>query len=110
MPTSTSPRSEATTHPEAADFYLATLTWLLEHKILTRDMKLLVVCGGELDRDVLSQLGFRVVTISNLETESATAVYAPFAGDTMDVEALTCEEGEFDFCIAHNGLHHCLSP
>ena len=110
MPTSTNSRSEATTHPEAADFYLATLTWLLERKLLTRDVKLLVVCGGELDRDVLSRLGFRSVTISNLESDREAIRYAPFARDTEDVEALTFQDGEFDFCIAHNGLHHCLSP
>jgi SAM-dependent methyltransferase len=110
MSSSTGSQSEATTHPEAAEFYLRTLTWLLEQGILTRDMKLLVVCGGELDRDVFSQLGFHAVTISNLETDPHTTSYAPFAGDTQDVEALTCQDGEFDFCIAHNGLHHCLSP
>jgi SAM-dependent methyltransferase len=110
MPTSTSPHSEASTHPEAADFYFATLTWLLDQKILTRDMKLLVVCGGELDRDVLNHLAFRAVTISNLETDPATQIFAPFRGDTKDVEALACDDGEFDFCIAHNGLHHCVSP
>ena len=110
MLTSTSSRSEATTHPEAAEFYLATLEWLLKQRILTPEMKVLVVCGGELDRDVLRQLGLRTVTISNLETNRDTKNYAPFDSDTQDVEALTCEEGEFDFCIAHNGLHHCLSP
>jgi SAM-dependent methyltransferase len=107
---STGSSSEATTHPEAAEFYLETLRWLLEQRIITREMKVLVVCGGELDRDVLNRLGFRSVTISNLETDPATKAYAPFAGDSMDVEALACEDGAFDFCIAHNGLHHCLSP
>src|SRR5204863_8872943 len=95
MLTSTSYRSEATTHPEAAEFYVATLQWLLEQKLLTREMNLLVVCGAELDRDVLSHLGFRMVTISNLETDPETQLYAPFTGATKDVEALTCEDGEF---------------
>jgi SAM-dependent methyltransferase len=110
MLASTTVHSEAATHPEAATFYHDTLTWLLEQRVMTREMKLLVVCGAELDRDVLSQLGFHNVTISNLETEPQTEVYAPFAADRADVEALACREGEFDFCIAHNGLHHCLSP
>src|SRR5437868_6661499 len=110
MPTSTSSRPEAITHPEVAEFYTATLNWLLEQKILTREMKLLVVCGAELDRDVLNRIGFRSVTISNLETDPASAAHAPFASDKQDVESLTFQEGEFDFCIAHNGLHHCLSP
>lgn len=110
MQTSISSCSEATTHPEAAEFYIATLNWLLTQKILTRDMKLLVVCGAELDRDVLAHLGLGTVTISNLEANTDAKTYAPFAGDRQDVEALTFAEGEFDFCIAHNGLHHCLSP
>jgi len=102
--------SEATTHPEAAEFYLATLKWLLDETLLTREMKLLVVCGGELDRDVFRELGFRTVTISNLEADPAASSYAPFTGAANDVEELAYQDGEFDFCIAHNGLHHCLSP
>ncbi len=67
MLTPTSSHSEATTHPEAAEFYVSTLKWLLDRQVLTRDMKLLVVCGGELDRDVLNRLEFRAVTISICE-------------------------------------------
>jgi SAM-dependent methyltransferase len=110
MLASTGSSAEATTHPEAAEFYLATLEWLLDRKLLTRDVKLLVVCGGDLDRDVLHQLGFRTVTITNLDTDAKSGKYAPFACATNDVEALTYQDGEFDFCIAHNGLHHCVSP
>ena len=110
MMTSQTSHSEATTHPDAADFYLATLRWLIEQKILTRDSRLLVVCGAELDRDVLREVGFRDVTISNLETDADTHAYAPFARATKDVEGLTCRDDEYDFCIAHNGLHHCMSP
>jgi SAM-dependent methyltransferase len=110
MSPSTALQSEAITHPEAADFYVTTLAWLLKRGILTRDMKVLVVCGADLDKEVFSGLGFRAVTISNLETDPHTTAYAPFAGDTQDVESLTCPDGAFDFCVAHNGLHHCLSP
>jgi len=106
----TAVQSEATTHPEAAGFYVATLAWLLERGILTRDMKVLVVCAADLDKEVFSGLGFRSVTISNLETDPQTNAFAPFAGDRQDVESLTCPDDGFDFCVAHNGLHHCLSP
>ena len=79
---SPSSRSEATVHPEAADFYHATLQWLLEQNILTREMSLLVACGAELDHFVLSQLHFRTATISNLD--------ADLAPDTMHRSVTSC--------------------
>jgi SAM-dependent methyltransferase len=102
--------SEAKTHPEAAEFYLATLRWLLAKGILNREMRVLVACGGDLDRDVLNELGFQVVTISNLDADAQSDAYRPFSAAKQDVEALTHSDGEFDICIAHNGLHHCVSP
>src|SRR5579872_6873228 len=49
-------------------FYPDTLVDLLQQGVLSRDMRLLVACGGTYDRDVLVRLGFTNVTISNLDT------------------------------------------
>jgi SAM-dependent methyltransferase len=92
------------------DFYADTLAWLLERGVLRKDMKILLVCGGPLDRDVLLAAGFQNVTISNLDSQMKPGAFAPFAACVQDVEALTYGKDEFDFCIAHNGLHHCYSP
>ena len=91
-------------------FYGETLGWLLKRGVLRKDMKLLVVCGGGLDRDVLLKTGFANVTISNLDSQMKEGAFAPYPSCVQDVEALGFKDGEFDFCVAHNGLHHCYSP
>jgi len=92
------------------DFYSGTLSWLLETRILKRDMRILVVCGSHPDKEVLSGLGFRDVMISNLDVRLKGDEFAPFAWSHQDAEHLTFRDGTFDFAIVHNGLHHCYSP
>jgi SAM-dependent methyltransferase len=36
--------------------------------------------------------------------------YLPFEWCYQDAEQLAFESGSFDWCIEHNGLHHCQSP
>jgi SAM-dependent methyltransferase len=93
-----------------AGFYRQTVAALLRRNAIARDAKVLVVCGGPLDRDVLAELGFTNVVISNVDTRTAAAAFAPFAWSFQDAEALDYEDEAFDFCIAHSGLHHCRSP
>ena len=72
--------------------------------------RILVVAGGERDRRALQSLGFRNVTISNLDTRMAGTEYAPYDWSYQDAEDLRFPDGSFDFCVVHNGLHHCASP
>ena len=92
------------------DFYAQTVAGLLGSGLLRRDMRVLVACGGSLDRDVLSRLGFTNVTISNLDARLGAAEFRPYGWSYQDVENLTFEDEAFDFAIVHNGLHHCYSP
>jgi SAM-dependent methyltransferase len=92
------------------DFYARTVEDLLEHGVLARDMRVLVACGGNLDKDVLSTCGFTDVTISNLDPRLDSAQFLPYAWSHQDVEHLTFDDNAFDFAIVHNGLHHCYSP
>ncbi len=106
-----SSKSQPASGPVAEDdFYRKTLSWLLDQRVLTREMRLLVVCGGGADKDVLHNLGFTNVTISNLDTRLKGDEFAPYEWSHQDAENLTYRDGEFDFAIAHNGLHHCYSP
>jgi len=92
------------------DFYETTVKWLIYKGVLAREMKVLVVCGGHVDRDVLLKAGFTDVTISNLDSRLAGNEFPPFRWSYHDAEKLELPDEEFDFCIAHNGLHHCASP
>jgi SAM-dependent methyltransferase len=92
------------------DFYARTVVGLLDTGLMRRDMRVLVACGGTLDRDVLHRLGFSDVTISNLDARLGPDEFRPYRWSYQDVENLTFEDEEFDFTIVHNGLHHCYSP
>lgn len=92
------------------DFYADTIRRALREGALRVDMRVLVVCGGEYDREVLMACGLKDVTISNLDTRMRGDEFAPFRWSFQDAEQLTFEDEAFDFTIAHSGLHHCYSP
>jgi SAM-dependent methyltransferase len=77
---------------------------------ICRDASVLVVCGGEFDRDVLQDSGFTNVTISNLDERVRGDEFAPFAWSYQDAETLALPGGSFDYVMVHAGLHHCASP
>jgi SAM-dependent methyltransferase len=92
------------------DFYAETLRRLLKDGWLRLDSSVLVVCGGHYDRDIFLGLGFRGVTISNLDSRLNGDEFAPYPWSRQDVERLGFEDGAFDFVVVHQGLHHCHSP
>lgn len=81
-------------------FYSGVLQQLIDAGKISRDDRVLVVCGGPLDRAVVAAAGFRDFVITGLEGE----------GEQQDAERLTYGDGAFDVVIAHAGLHHCHSP
>jgi SAM-dependent methyltransferase len=92
------------------DFYAETLRRLLKDGWLELDSSVLVVCGGRYDRDTFDALGFRRVTISNLDVRMKGDEFAPYPWSLQDAESLGFEDGAFDFAVVHQGLHHCHSP
>lgn len=92
------------------DFYRRTLQRLLERGFLRRDQRLLVACGGQPDREVLHDLGFSQVTISNLDARMRGDEFAPYPWSFQDAENLQFPDESFDIVVVHNGLHHCYSP
>ncbi|HEU0242130.1 MAG TPA: methyltransferase domain-containing protein [Micromonosporaceae bacterium] len=92
------------------DFYGEVIDQLVRAGTLTARMHVLVLCGGKEDRTVLYRKGFRHVVISNVDPRPDGATFAPFTWCYQDAEHLTYEDETFDFCVVHNGLHHCHSP
>jgi SAM-dependent methyltransferase len=92
------------------DFYEDVLRRLLADGTVSRGMRVLVVCGGAYDRDVLVRLGLRDVTIANLDERMRGDEFAPYGWSFEDAEQLTYPDDAFDAVIAHSGLHHCRSP
>lgn len=89
--------------------YDKVVTRLVRDGTLRTDERILVVCGGSFDRDVLKNAGFKDVTIANLDTSYEHDIQ-PFAWDRQDAEHLSYSDASFDVVIVHAGLHHCYSP
>jgi SAM-dependent methyltransferase len=87
-------------------FYFETLQTIR----IPKDASILVVCGGELDREVLLSQGFGWVTISNLDERLRGDEFAPFSWSFQDAEDLSFADETFDYVMVHAGLHHCASP
>ncbi|GJG87401.1 hypothetical protein tb265_25820 [Gemmatimonadetes bacterium T265] len=92
------------------DFYVDTVRRLLRDGTLTPTTRVLVVCGGDYDRQSLLACGLTDVVISNVDPRMQGDEFAPYAWSFQDVEDITLPDGAFDFVIAHSGLHHCRSP
>jgi SAM-dependent methyltransferase len=95
---------------ERSSFYRRVLEQLLDEGVVERELSVLVVAGGPADRDVLHELGFERVTISNVDEAVAAEALAPYEWSYQDAENLEYEDGSFDLTIVSAGLHHCRSP
>jgi SAM-dependent methyltransferase len=78
--------------------------------ILNKNASILVVGGGETDRDVFIDLGFENVVISNLDSRLKGDEFAPYQWNFQRAEELTYDDLEFDFVVVHAALHHCETP
>ena len=83
---------------------------LLSSGALRRNMKILILCAGDIDRDLFRQFGFENVTLSNLEKNLDPKRFLPFATLSLDVEKIDLPNESFDWCFVHAGLHHCAIP
>src|SRR5712692_9219823 len=91
-------------------FYMEVLKDLLWSNVLHRKMRILVLCGGQTDRDALVRCGFQDCVISNLDVRTTGREFHPLEWSLQDAENLSFEDNSFDFYIVHSGLHHCYSP
>ena len=99
-------------------FYPDTLKSAVDRKLLSVTDRVLVVCGGPYDRDVLLNAGFEEVTVTNLssisvhggEENSNINDYHPYCWEYQDAENLSYDDDSFDYVIVRDGLHHCASP
>lgn len=78
--------------------------------ILDKDASILVVGGGETDRDVFHYLGFKDIVISNLDSRLSGDEFSPYIWSYQKAEDLSFEANHFDYVVVHAALHHCQSP
>lgn len=75
-----------------------------------RGASILICGGGSLDKQIFESLGFRDVTISNIDSRMKGDEYAPFQWRFENAEALALPPDSFDYVVCHAALHHASSP
>jgi SAM-dependent methyltransferase len=86
---------------ERLGFYERVLRELLDQGLFERGWRVLVVAGGEVDRQAFVATGFTDVTVTNLSDDG---------DEQQDAEALTYPDDSYDLAVISAGLHHCASP
>ena len=76
---------------------------------LRADTRLLAVCAGTDDWELLTGLGFIDVVVSNLD-ESFSELVPEAVWSYQDAQSLTFGDRSFDWVFVSEGLHHCGSP
>ena len=76
---------------------------------LRADARVLAVCAGTDDWELLRGLGFTDVVVSNLD-ESFSELVPCAAWSRQDAQSLTFGDRSFDWVFVSEGLHHCRSP
>lgn len=71
---------------------------------------ILVCGGGDLDKKVFEKLGFRNVTISNLDSRMSEDYYNPYLWKYENAESLSFPDESFDYVVIHAAIHHASSP
>ncbi|MDQ1327552.1 MAG: hypothetical protein QG641_835 [Candidatus Poribacteria bacterium] len=89
------------------EFYTNTIFKLIDNK----EASILVVGGGEVDKGVFLNLGYKNVVISNLDDRmDGEKLFHPYKWCFQNAENIDYEDFSFDFVVIHEALHHCHSP
>jgi SAM-dependent methyltransferase len=78
--------------------------------VLNDSDAVLVLAGGNFDRQSMLDAQLRNVTISNLEYHAGHSDYSPFPWARLDAEMLDISDDSYDWAVIHAGLHHLAVP
>jgi len=91
---------------ERKKFYQNSVSKLIGDK----NASILICGGGELDKSVFENIGFRNVTISNLDSRMSEDSYYPYSWKYENAESLSFSDESFDYVVIHAAIHHASSP
>jgi len=94
-----------------SQFYKGTICKLQAQGTFGPTAKVLIVNGGDFDAAVFQDLGFKDVTIANLdERVTGESPFAPYEWSFQNTENLDYPDDSFDYVVVHSGLHHLRCP
>ena len=83
---------------------------IVNKRIPDKGSSILVCGGGMLDKETFLDLGYRNVTMSNLDTRDAAERFAPYKWDYQDAQSLSYDDNSFDYVVIHAAIHHAPMP
>lgn len=83
---------------------------LLDRSLLKNTDSVLVLAGGNFDRQTMLDAKLTNVTISNLEYHAGHDDYTPYDWKHLDAESIEEEDNSYDWVMIHAGLHHLAVP
>jgi SAM-dependent methyltransferase len=83
---------------------------VVRRRISDKDASILVCGGGKTDARTFAKLGYRNVTMSNVDTRIDECDYSPYQWKFENAEALSFADGTFDYVVIHAAIHHASSP
>jgi ubiquinone/menaquinone biosynthesis C-methylase UbiE len=83
---------------------------VVDELVPERDAQILICGAGSLDQSIFKDLGYKNVTISNLDKRMSAADYAPYQWSFQNAEALNYADNSFDYVVIHAAIHHASSP
>ncbi len=90
--------------------YLRVLGSLIKRNVMDRADSILVLAGGDFDKECMLDAKLTNVTISNIDDYNAPGDYAPYQWRPIDAERIDAEDGSYDWVVIHDGLHHLAVP
>jgi hypothetical protein len=83
---------------------------LIARGLIQPHTSILVLAGGNFDRQVMLECGLTNVIISNLDYHAGHRDYEPFGWSMIDAEKIDAADDSYDWVIIHAGLHHLAVP
>ena len=83
---------------------------IVSKRLKSKDASILICGGGDLDRYIFMTLGFKNVTISNLDTRVSGDKFAPYKWSFEDAQSLSFDDNAFDYVVIHAAIHHTSMP
>ncbi len=90
--------------------YSRVLRNFMQQDLISSDDSILVVAGGNFDRQTMLAAGLTNVTISNLEPHQGHTDYSPYSWIRLDAENIELADASYDWVVVHAGLHHLAVP
>jgi hypothetical protein len=90
--------------------YPRQLRKLVDRGLIQPQHSILVLAGGNFDRQALLDCGLKNATISNLDYHAGHRDYEPFDWKMIDAEKIEAQDNSYDWAIIHAGLHHLAVP